>query len=263
MQPTAGLRATRIAGLRVLPVAVGIAALAVLVSWPKGGWSGSQSVAAVLIQWSPWILRGFLINLCISAFAIVLATVLGTFVGIGRLSEFAPVRWFCWAFVNFFRNSPWLVVLFYCMLLLPFGTGGLAGADWLKAGLGIAIPAAANMAEIVRGAMQSIPTAQWESAKSLAFTRTQTIWLIILPQCVRRMLPPWMNLYALIVVSTPLCAIVGVQEGMAAVADMLAAHERADLLMPAYLYLLLIFFAFCYPIARLTRHLERRMRTGD
>ena len=70
--------------------------------------------------------------------------------------------------------------------------------DWIKATLGLALPVMANVAEIVRGAVQSIPTAQWESAESLAFTRRQTLWMIILPQCVKRMLPPWMNLYAIL-----------------------------------------------------------------
>ena len=59
----------------------------------------------------------------------------------------------------------------------------------------------ANVSEIVRGAVQSIPSGQWESAEALAFTRRQTLWMIILPQCVKRMLPPWMNLYAILVVA--------------------------------------------------------------
>ena len=60
----------------------------------------------------------------------------------------------------------------------------------------------ANVAEIVRGAVRSIPAGQWEAAESLAFTRRQTIWTIILPQCVKRMLPPWMNLYAILTMAT-------------------------------------------------------------
>lgn len=221
-----------------------------------------QSVIEVLSVWTPAILEGFVTNIYISLLSMLLATVLGTLIGVGLISELKPVRWFCWGFTHFFRNAPWLVVLFYCMLLLPFniriGSFSMVLPDWWKAVLGIAIAAAANMAEVVRGAIQSIPTGQWESAASLSLNRRQTIWMIILPQCVKRMIPGWMNLYALVMISTPLCSVVGVGEVMTTISDMLASYSRHDLLMPAYFYLLLLFFLFCFPIARLTQRLERR-----
>lgn len=243
-------------------VALLIAAFAMPAPAQTAGAAEVGGLIAVLIAWSPAIIEGFLTNIYLSILSILLATVLGTLVGVGRVSQYSAVRQFCWAFTQFFRNAPWLVVLFYCMLLLPFSVR-FAGfsvplPDWSKAVLGIAIAAAANMAEVVRGAIQSIPSGQWESAEALGFKRRQIIWMIILPQCVKRMLPGWMNLYALVVVSTPLCSIVGVREVMATIADMLASYGRHDLLMPAYLYLLFLFFAFCFPIARLTRRLERR-----
>src|SRR3546814_13236491 len=72
----------------------------------------------------------------------------------------------------------------------------------------------ANVSEIVRGAVVSLPSGQWEAAESLAFSRCQTLWEIILPQCVKRMLPPWMNLYAILTMATVLASIVGVSEMM-------------------------------------------------
>ena len=110
----------------------------------------------------------------------------------------------------------------------------------------------------VRGAVLSIPTGQWESAASLAFNRRQTLWRIILPQCVKRMLPPWMNLYAILTTSSPLISIVGVQDGMTQTRAALTATNRPDLMLPFYLFLLLLFFLYCYPIARATRALEAK-----
>jgi polar amino acid transport system permease protein len=118
----------------------------------------------------------------------------------------------------------------------------------------------ANVSELVRGAVQSIPFGQWEASEALAFSRRQTLWMIILPQCVKRMLPPWMNLYAILVVGTALASIVGVNESMTLTGDILAAENRTELLVPMYLYLLLWFFAYCYPIARATVSLERRFQ---
>ena len=102
--------------------------------------------------------------------------------------------------------------------------------DWLKATFGLSLPVMANVSEIVRGAVQSIPYGQWESAESLAFSRRQTLWMIILPQCVKRMLPPWMNLYAILASATALASIVGVNEAMTLTGDVLAAESRTELL---------------------------------
>jgi polar amino acid transport system permease protein len=165
--------------------------------------------------------------------------------------------------MQFFRNAPWLVLLFFVMYLLPFefhwNGRVVAIPDWIKATFGLALPIMANVAEIMRGAVQSIPTAQWEAARSLAFTRRQTLWLIILPQCVRRMLPPWMNWYAILTMATTLASIVGVAEVMTLVGRVTNAEGRTDLLIPIYSYVLLWFFVYCYPIARLTRRLEARL----
>jgi polar amino acid transport system permease protein len=163
---------------------------------------------------------------------------------------------------HFFRNAPWLVLLFYCMFLLPVQVrlGGLTVPlpDWVKATLGLALPAMANVSEIVRGAMQSIPSGQWESASALAFTRRQTVWMIILPQCVKRMLPPWMNLYSILTMATVLASIVGVSEVMTLAGEVLSAENRPELLLPIYGYILIWFFLYCYPIARWTVCLERK-----
>src|SRR5690606_26534442 len=130
--------------------------------------------------------------------------------------------------------------------------------DWLKATFGLSLPVMANIAEIVRGAVNSIPTAQRECAESLAFTRMQTLWRIILPQCVKRMIPPWMNWYAILTMGTPLISIVGVNDAMTLTQDALAAEQRTDLLMPMYGLLLVFFYIDCYPTARWTSYLERK-----
>ena len=154
------------------------------------------------------------------------------------------------------------MLLFYCMFLLPFQVTVFGVTipipDWSKATLGLALPVMANVSEIVRGAIQSIPTGQWESAASLAFNRRQTLWMIIVPQCVKRMLPPWMNLYAILTMATVLASIVGVNEMMTQTQRALSAESRPGLLLAFYSYVLIWFFVYCYPIARWTVRLEAR-----
>ena len=223
---------------------------------------GQPSILATLWKWTPVLLRGFLFNLVISAVAMTAGTVAGMFLGAAQVSLLLPVRKGAWLTTHFFRNAPWLVLLFYCMFLLPFQVTVLgvtiAIPDWIKATLGLSLPVMANVSEIVRGAVQSIPTAQWESAASLAFTRRQTLWMIIFPQCIKRMLPPWMNLYAILTMATVLTSIVGVNEMMSLTRQALSAEDRSGLLLAFYSYVLFWFFLYCYPIARWTVRLEAR-----
>ena len=191
------------------------------------------------------------------------ATVAGAFLGLMQVSLLLPVRAGSWLVTQFFRNSPWLVLLFCIMLLLPFeieiGDLIIPVPDWMKATIGFSLPVMANISEVVRGAVQSLPHGQWESAESLAFTRRQTMWMIILPQCVKRMIPPWVNWYCILAMATPLCSIMGVEESVnLAQQAMVAEDSRTELLAPFYLFLLVLFFVYCYPIARWTIRLERR-----
>jgi polar amino acid transport system permease protein len=224
--------------------------------------AGKPGVIELLLKWTPLLASGFLFNLLISVGAMAAGTLAGLLLGFARISPAAPVRGASWVVVQFFRNSPWLVLLFFVMYLLPFqfriGGVTIPFPDWIKATLGLALPIMANVAEIVRGAVQSIPTAQWEAARSLAFSRRETLWKIILPQCVKRMLPPWMNWYAILTMATTLASIVGVSEVMTLTLRVTNAEGRTDLLIPIYSYVLLWFFAYCWPISLLTRRLEAK-----
>jgi polar amino acid transport system permease protein len=224
--------------------------------------AGNPSIVETLWKWTPLLARGFVFNLAISFVAMGIGTIAGLFVGFAQISLLAPVKKVAWIVTHFFRNAPWLVLLFYCMFLLPFQVT-LFGVtipipDWTKATLGLALPVMANVSEIVRGAIQSIPTTQWEAAASLAFNRRQTMWKIIFPQCIKRMLPPWMNLYAILTMATVLASIVGVSEMMTLTQRALSAENRPGLLLAFYSYVLLWFFVYCYPIARWTVRLEAR-----
>lgn len=224
--------------------------------------AGKPGIIATMLRWTPLLLQGFALNIAMSFLAMAIGTVLGVPLGLGLISLTRPVRGGSWLVTQFFRNAPWLVLLFYCMLLLPFefrvGHTIVPLPGWLKSTFGLSLPVLANVAELVRGAVRSIPFGQWEAAESLAMTRRQTLWMIILPQCVKRMTPPWMNLYAILTVATPLTSVVGVSEAMTLTGDILSSEARTELLVPMYLYLLLFFFIYCYPIARATLALEKR-----
>lgn len=243
--------------------------LVLLLAWPAAAFAQSASFTTVdafaaLWRWIPFLtFQGFLFNVLISLFAMLIGTLLGAVLGLGQVSQRRWLRGIAWAITQLFRNSPWLVLLFVVLLAFPFQVTVFGVTipipAWVKAVIGLSLPIMANISEIVRGAVNSVPSAQWEAAESLSFTRTQTLWQIILPQVVKRMIPPWMNWYAILTMATPLCSLLGVGEIITYSRQaMEAENNHPELLMPFYGYALVLFFVYCYPIARLTIALERR-----
>lgn len=238
------------------PVALCVAAVA-------AAWIALRPQSALaLLDWSPHLLQGFAMNVLISASAIALGTLIGLILGVLELSRLRLLRLPAITYVQIFRNAPHLVLIFATTYALPFeiAIGGwhVPFPDWLKAVVGLAVPASAHIAEIARGTIQSIPAAQWEAAGSLGFGRLQTLRWIILPQGLRRSLPAWMNLYASIAMGSALASLVGVGELLHAATDASTAVRRTDFTIAVYLTVLVAFFAYCYPISRLTQRLERR-----
>ena len=219
---------------------------------------------STLWRWLPFIVgSGFVMNILISFFTMLIGTLAGVMLGLGQISLLTPVSKLSWFITQLFRNSPWLVLLFIVMLTFPyeieFGEHIISIPDWMKAVFGLSLPIMANISEVVRGAVQSVPTGQWEASESLAFSRTQMIWKIILPQCFKRMIPPWMNWYAILTMATPLVSLLGVEEIVTLSRQAMEAEDNhPELLIPFFGFALVIFFAYCYPIARWTLKLEER-----
>src|SRR5438128_3441875 len=150
------------------------------------------SIFADVLRWLPFVLWGFGLNVLMSVLAIVLGTTAGVFLGLGQISRIRLVGGISRLATQLFRNAPWLVLLFYCIFLMPYSIviSGVAYnvQSWLRATLGFSVPVAANFSEIVRGAIGSIPKGQWEAAEALGYSRSVTLFRIILPQCITRML---------------------------------------------------------------------------
>ncbi|WP_454708069.1 amino acid ABC transporter permease [Delftia acidovorans] len=228
-------------------------------------WAATDSAPPAFVhlwKWLPALLRGLLVNIEISVLAVAIGTVAGLVLGALSLSPTPAVRTGVRWYVQLFRNAPILVLIYFTTYVFPFELKLVSWTfpfpDWVKVVLGLALPTSANVAEIFRGAIQSIPSAQWEAAQSLAFRRSEIFRLIVLPQCVRRMLPPWMNLYASITMSTSLASLVGVHDVVDTAQIASNTVARTDFTILVYFTLLALFFAYCYPIARATRSLERR-----
>jgi polar amino acid transport system permease protein len=221
-----------------------------------------RETAVTLWVWAPLFASGLRMNILLSVLAIAIGTALGLFVGALELSRARWINAPAKVYVQLFRNAPILVLIFFATYAFPFeihlGSLYLPFPDWIKATVGLALPASAHIAEIFRGAVLSITSAQWEASASLGFSRSQTLRWVILPQCVKRVLPPWMNLYAMITMSTTLASLVGVTELLESAKNATNTVNRTEFTILVYVAVLTLFFLYCYPITRLTARLERK-----
>ncbi len=142
----------------------------------------------VLIEQRQAILEGLLTTLGITAMSTVLALGLGMLLALGRFTTRPVVRWPIEGYIQFFRNTPLLVQLYifykalpaFGIVIAPLGCGILA----------LSLQTSAYMAEIYRAGLESIPREQYESGRSLGFSRWQTFRTVILPQALGIILPP-------------------------------------------------------------------------
>jgi polar amino acid transport system permease protein len=227
-----------------------------------GALAGSLSIPQIMAKWTPLLAKGFFFDVLVVTLSMFIGTVLGFFLGALNFSPIRPIRRTVWLITQFLRNIPGLVFLFFIAFVLPFtiNVGGFSipFPGWAKAVASFSIKIMANVAEVVRGAIGSVPVAQWEAAESLAFSRKQVFWRVILPQCITRMIPPWMNVYAIFFMAVPIASIIGVEDAITNANLALKAELSPTLIIPIYLYILSWFFVVAYAMQRWTHVLEKK-----
>jgi len=166
-----------------------------------------------------WLVSGVKITIQLSVVSIALAFLLGLFIAVMRMSKVRPVRWFAHGYLEFFRNTPLLVQIFFWYFgsykILPTVVN-----DWLvtqnfefaSAVIALTIYTSAFIAEDIRSGVLSIPKEQMEAARSSGFSFLRSMRYIILPQAVRITIPPLINQFLNVVKNSSLAMTIGVAE---------------------------------------------------
>jgi polar amino acid transport system permease protein len=203
----------------------------------------------------PYLLRGTLSTVAISAAVIVLGTATGILTGLLRFVPWAAVRTGVGWAVEFIRAVPLLLQIFFIFFGLP--AIGIKIPTFPAAVLALSLWMLANTAEVVRGGIQSIPRGQMEAATSTGLTWGQAMRYVIFPQAVRRMLPPFVGLCTILVKDTSLAAIIGVFELTRAAQETI---ERTFRSFEIYLAVAAIYFCLSYPLSVLAQRAESRLQ---
>ena len=207
------------------------------------------------VMWNslPFLWQGLLVTLEISAIAVVAALILGVILGLGL--SFGP-RWVAWPiriFSDLVRGLPLLVLIFSIYYMLPLT--GLPVGSLQAAVVALSVFQAAHVTEVTRGAVQSIAAGQHEAGKSIGLRFGQRMRYVILPQAVRRFLPPWINTVVSTVQGSALVSLVGIVDLMLAIQQVIGRTFKP---LPLYLLGALIYFAINYSLSLCSRHLESR-----
>ncbi len=211
-----------------------------------------------LLRYAPLFWRGILVTLAYTAGSISLGLVIGLLVGLGRLSKSRLVNFPLIGFIEAFRCTPLLVQIVWFYYALPVLLGIQIPAV-IAAGLTLSCYTGAFYAEIFRGGIISIERGQWDAARALGLRRGAMMRLVILPQAVKRMMPPFVNQSITQLKNTSLVSTI-------AVPDLLynGSMITADTYRPLEVYTVvaLIYFALLFPSTMLAQWYERRLETG-
>lgn len=198
-------------------------------------------------------LQGWLTTLGLSLAAMVVSVVLGFLLMLGRRAPWEPVRMFCGGVVEFVRGSPLLV-----QLLIGHYVIGNALHIHQPVVTGVILLGCfegAYLAEIFRGAVESISASQLEAARAVGFSRAQTYRFVIIPQAMRRALPGTTGQLVSLVKDSSLLSVIGIEELVKNVANINSATYRP---LEAYLPLALAYLIVTLPLSYLARRLEGR-----
>jgi glutamine transport system permease protein len=209
----------------------------------------------LLAEYAPFFVKGTVLTIGLSLVSILFGSVLGLFIGLGKM---ANNKWIAFPFnvyITFFRGTPLLVQI----LLVHFGliplimgeTNAIAAAI-----TALSLNSAAYVAEIFRAGIQSIDKGQMEAARSLGMNHVQAMQHVILPQAFKRMIPPLGNEFIVLIKDSSLAGIIAAKELMYWGQAMQGQYYRV---WEPYLTAAVIYLVLTFSLSLLLSTLERRL----
>ena len=204
------------------------------------------------------LLEGLGVTLEISLLSVLVSMILGTGMGVLMSINSKVIRFICRIYLNIVRIIPQLVLLFlaYFGLSKSFGVN-LSGE--LAAVLVFSFWGIAEMGDLVRGALNSIPKHQYETGLAVGLSQRQLYQYIIIPQTIRRLLPQIINLITRIIKTTSLIVLIGVVEVVKVGQQIIEASRLTVPSAALWIYgvIFILYFIICYPISLLAMKLEK------
>lgn len=201
--------------------------------------------------------QGFLLTLVISAAAISVGTLIGLLLGIGLTYGGRGLRWPIRFYVDIIRGTPVLVLILACYYLLAIAGVNITAVQ--SGLLALSSFCAAHVAEMTRGALQSLPPTQAEAGRSLGLRFPHILVLVLLPQALRQMLPVWVNSATEMVKASTLLSVIGVGELLLKTQETVG---RNFMTLEFYALCGCLYFLINFGIERLGKQVSARLALG-
>jgi putative glutamine transport system permease protein len=207
----------------------------------------------VIDNW-PQFLSGLAVTLEVSVLSLAASIVLGGLIGLMRVTPWRVLRAIASAYVEFFRNIPPLIHLFYVFFALP--QVGLVLPPFLAGVLGLSVYHSAFIAEILRAGINAVGRPQLETARALSLTYVQAMRYVVLPQAVALVVPPLGNLFVSLVKTSSLVATISVADLMF---EAQILNEVTFRSFEVFTTAGVIYLALSYSLGALLHHFHERL----
>ena len=209
------------------------------------------------VMWEsvPMLLTGVKLTILITIFGLLIGFALGALSGLMKISRNIVLRKIAGIYIESIRGTPIMVQVMFIYFGLPLALG--MRIPPMMAGIAaIAVNSGAYIAEIVRGAFQSIERGQTEAGRSIGLTHFQTMYYVIWPQAFRRMIPPLGNQFIISLKDTSLLVVVGVGELTRTGQEIIASNFRA---FEVWLTVAIMYLIMTLSLSRVLNYIEKRM----
>ncbi|MBN9670416.1 amino acid ABC transporter permease [Roseibium aggregatum] len=222
-----------------------------------------DTVVLPIVETAVW--GGLLVTLVIAVTGIVASLPLGIALALGRRSKMPIVKLVSIIFIEFWRGVPLITVLFMSSVMLPlFLPEGVTFDKLLRVLIGVTLFSAAYMAEVVRGGLQAIPKGQYEGAMALGLRFWPMMYLIILPQALKLVIPGIVNTFIGLFKDTTLVLIVGMFDLLGQIQSSFTdpTWSTPSQGHTGYLFAAIVFWCFCFGMSRYSIFMEKKLHTG-
>jgi len=213
----------------------------------------------IVLPYITLFIRGSLVAIEITALAVMMGVVIGTFVGMGKMSRIFIIRALCTVYVEVIRGTPLLVQI----LIFYFGLPQLTGyslSEFPAAVIALGINSGGYVAEIVRGGILAVDKGQMEAARSLGMSYAQAMRYIILPQAFKKMIPPLGNEFITLLKNSSLATTIGFPE-LTRAAQVVAGNTYRP--FEPYITAALFYLIMTLSFTQLLGVVERRLARSD
>ena len=208
-----------------------------------------MNITERMITWLPQLLDGAKLTILMTILSVGIGLLLSVFLALGKMSKNPILRLPCTAYIFFFRGTPLLMQIYFIYFGLPqFNPNLTIQSAFVAALIAYVLNTAAYLAENIRAGIQSIDHGQFEAAKALGMTYGQTMRLVIIPQTVRRLIPPVGNEFIMVLKDVSLVAIIGLSDLTKVTRAISSSSATALVYIPAMIIYLIItaFFSFVF-----------------